>query len=159
MDVELEIQTDRPAQATACKFEVIPHEQVGPTLGRILPEVHAWLAQGHGVMAGPPYARYHPGPDNTFDLEAGLPVAPPVVGDDKVKASVLPGGRCAVATHVGPYELLSATHQRLHQFVADQGEKAAGPPWESYLTDPGDEPDPSKWKTLVVIPLEEKHSG
>ena len=25
--------------------------------------------------------------------------------------------------------------------------------WESYLTDPGEQPDPSSWQTLIVVPL------
>lgn len=154
----IEIQTDRPAQPTACKFEIVGRDQVGAALGHLLPEVFAWLEEGHGIMAGPPYARYHAGPEGKFDLEAGIPVAPPVVGDDRVHAGVLPGGRCAVATHVGPYERLSETHQRLHTFVADHGETVAGPPWEVYVTDPGEEPDPERWTTLVVLPLEERHA-
>ena len=156
---QIEIQADRPAQATACKFEVIAPDQVGPALGRLLPAIAAWLDQGHGVMAGPPYARYHPGPDGKFELEAGVPVAPPVPGDDHVRAGILPGGRCAVATHRGHYSGLPETHQRLHRFVAEQGETGAGAPWEIYVTDPETEPDPGRWETLVVLPLAEKHSG
>ena len=30
---------------------------------------------------------------------------------------------------------------------------AAGPPWETYLTDPGERPDPATWEIDVVHPV------
>jgi hypothetical protein len=31
----------------------------------------------------------------------------------------------------------------------DQGQRPGGPPWEVYVTDPGDYPDPKDWRTEV----------
>jgi AraC family transcriptional regulator len=40
------------------------------------------------------------------------------------------------------------------QTMKAQGLKGTGDPWEVYVTDPGDEPDPSKWQTELVYPIE-----
>jgi effector-binding domain-containing protein len=143
-------------QPTACVFDVVGHEQMGPALGRMLPRVAAWLDAGHGQMAGPPYARYHAGPEGKFDVEAGCPVSAPVVGDDEVRAGTLPAGRVAVISHVGPYERLPQTHQAAESWLADNGETEAGARWEVYVTDPMEQPDSALWETLIYIPLKPK---
>jgi AraC family transcriptional regulator len=37
--------------------------------------------------------------------------------------------------------------------MRDQGLSAAGAPWETYLTDPGERPDPATWETEIVQPV------
>lgn len=152
-DVEIALQEDRPEQATACVFELVAMDQIGAALGQMLPKVAQWLGQGHGELAGPPYARYHAGPDGKFELEAGSPVAAPVVGDGVVRAETLPGGRCAVATFHGSYEHLRDGHAKLQEWMSEQCETSGGDPWEMYVTDPTSEADPTKWETVIVHPL------
>lgn len=153
LNIEITLEEDRPEQATACVFDVVAMDQIGASLGKMLPKVAGWLEEGHGEMAGPPYARYHPGPDGKMDVEAGVPVAGHVAGDGTVQAGMLPGGRCAVATFHGPYDQMPKAHQRLQQWVADNGEQLDGAPWEMYVTDPMEEKDSSKWETIIVHPL------
>jgi len=38
-------------------------------------------------------------------------------------------------------------------WIEAQGLAPSGAPWESYVTDPGNFPDPKDWKTEVVWPL------
>jgi len=42
----------------------------------------------------------------------------------------------------------------VQQWIADQGLVASGAPWEVYVTDPADYPDPKDWKTEVFWPLQ-----
>jgi AraC family transcriptional regulator len=37
--------------------------------------------------------------------------------------------------------------------MKSQGLEPAGAPWEVYVTDPGAEPDPSKWRTDIFFPV------
>jgi len=34
-----------------------------------------------------------------------------------------------------------------------EGRSVGGPPWEIYLTDPGERPDPQTWETQIILPL------
>lgn len=156
LDIEIAAEKNRPEQPTACVFEVVAPDQIGAALAIMLPKVGGWLAQGHGEAMGPPFARYHAGPDGKLDIEAGVAVVAPVVGDDQVRAGTLPGGRCAVAQFRGPYDHLPRAHQRLQEWMAGAGETGAGDPWEVYVTDPMSEPDSSQWLTLIYHPLAER---
>ena len=60
----------------------------------------------------------------------------------------------AATLHVGAYDKLPEAHGAIQQWVEEQGLKTAGAPWESYVTDPGEEPDPKDWKTEVFWPVE-----
>jgi len=104
-------------------------------------------AQAKGVgLAGPPFARYLEMGPGMWTIEAGFPVAGP-------SADALPGGMAAVTTHSGPYDKLPEAHAAVQQWIAAEGLTAAGAPWESYVTDPGNYPDPKDWKTEVFFPL------
>ena len=84
-------------------------------------------------------------------------------GDDHVVSGVLPAGRYATVTHVGhPSELMEVT-KALLEWAAAQGltwdvsAADGGERWgsrlEIYLTDPGEEPDMSKWQTQLAFRL------
>ena len=63
------------------------------------------------------------------------------------------GGPAAVAVHMGPYDKLQETYAAMERWMQQQGVRAAGAPWESYITDPADHPDPADWRTEVYWPL------
>jgi AraC family transcriptional regulator len=126
---------------------------VAATLGDILPRVFAFAQRAGVPFAGPPLARYLEVGLGTLTIEAGMPIAAPAKGDDDILAIELPGGPAAVAIHAGPYDRLADTHAAVAAWIDAQDLKAAGPPWESYVTDPADKPDPSDWRTEVFYPL------
>jgi AraC family transcriptional regulator len=39
-------------------------------------------------------------------------------------------------------------------WIEANGHRAAGAPWEVYITDPADHPEPADWRTEVIWPLE-----
>lgn len=60
---------------------------------------------------------------------------------DEVHAGVTHGGRAARIVHVGPYESLADSWNRLEAYIAARGLKSAGDPWEAFLSDPADTPE------------------
>jgi AraC-like DNA-binding protein len=120
-----------------------------------LPKVFDY-AQRHGLaITGPPFARYPEVGMGSLVIEGGITVAEPpsTVLADGIEALVIPAGRAVVTIHRGPYDSLSESHQHIGRWMREQGLSAAGPPRETYLTDPGERPDPATWETEIVQPV------
>ena len=83
-----------------------------------------------------------------------MPVASPTLRGQAVsKPGELPAGTVATVTHMGPYDTLPQTWASLAEWIGSQGLQPAGAPWEVYVTDPGAEPDQSKWRTDIFFPV------
>jgi hypothetical protein len=101
--------------------------------------------------------------ERELQVEAGIPVAEPVPGDDTVLAGTLPAGRYATVTHTGhPDQLLGVTRDLLAWAAAEdlRWDRHIGPDgdhWtarlEELLTDPAAEPDMNKWSTRLLFRL------
>jgi effector-binding domain-containing protein len=130
--------------------------EIGKTLAVLLPEVMAQVMKAGVSPSGPPFSLYHSIRDGVVDLEAGMPVARPIEAAGRVKPSELPAGKVAVGWHIGPYEKLAQSHAALEKWVGAQGLRARGGCWEVYWTDPGIEPDSSKWRTQLLWPVSDK---
>ena len=100
----------------------------------LIGEVFGWL-DGHGLVpAGPPFFKYNViDMARELEMEAGVPIATAIDGDDQMVAGVLPAGRYATLTHVGhPSELMAAT-KALLDWAAEQGLT-----WDVTPSDDGD---------------------
>lgn len=133
-------------------------------LGERFGEVFAWLGAHGLVPAGAPFFRYNViDMARELEIDVGVPVAAAVDGDGRVVSGVVPAGKYATLTHVGsPGGLAEATKAlmdwadaqalRWAMSPGDNGERWAGR-LEVYLTDPGQEPDTSKWRTQLAFRL------
>ncbi|HEY6924303.1 MAG TPA: GyrI-like domain-containing protein [Steroidobacteraceae bacterium] len=115
---------------------------------------------GHGrraglPIAGWPLARYVAMGSGLWTVEAAMPLASPTPSTGDMQAGHLPAGPAAFAVHVGPYETLPETHAAIERWIEAQGYRVGGAPWESYVTDPAQHPDPAEWRTEVYWPLRE----
>ena len=132
-------------------------DRLGRRFAEILPSVFKHAIQQTGAaIAGQPFTRYLEWGPGLVTIEAGIPVvasgnnshdASPAPDGSEIVADCLPGGPVATVTHSGPYEKLAEAHAAIQQWIEAQGLLAAGPPWETYTTDPADYPDPQDWKT------------
>jgi RNA polymerase sigma-70 factor, ECF subfamily len=129
-----------------------------------IPGLIGWLASRGAGPSGPPFLRYNViDMERELQLEAGFPVAAPLEGDGRVQAGVLPGGRYATATHVGPYDQLVPAVRDLLEWADREGltwDKQGTPDgerWgcrlEVYPVNPAEQPDPAKWETELVFRL------
>jgi len=145
--------TEHDEQTTAVVRERVPVAELPRFFGRALHRaMTAVQAQGRHPV-GPPFSLYHGMPTDAVDMEAGFPVDAPIAPADGVTSGVLPGGKVAEATHVGPYDTLGETYDEVLGYLRQQGLTPAADMWEVYLSDPQQEPDPATWRTQVFWPV------
>ena len=127
-------------------------------------EVFAWLGRRGIEPTGPVFFKYNvinmPGP---MHLEAGVPIAESVEGDDDVRTGELPAGRYVTVRHVGhPDSLMQATADLLawaesEGLEFDQADVPEGHSWASrtewYFSDPVEVPDLNDWETELAFKL------
>ena len=143
-----------PEQATVVRRAQLPTSELSTFFRSVYGDVWEALTRQGLRVVGEPFAAYHGMPSDTVDVEAGVAVEGTFTGDGDVQASVLPAVRAAVATHVGPYEGLGETWTALQEWAVAHGHKQARDMfWETYLTDPREEPDPAAWRTRLVLPV------
>jgi effector-binding domain-containing protein len=68
--------------------------------------------------------------------------------------SELPAGRVAMMWYFGPYRRLAQARTQLRDWITKQHLVPRGGPIEIYWTDPALEPDPTKWRTQLLWPIE-----
>ena len=147
------IETVDPQPAAVVRAEV-PMAELRDVFDRGFPAVlQAVQSQGVAIV-GPPFGYYPRMPGETVAVLVGFPVAGPITAQDDVEPFELPGGPAVTGTHVGPYETMTQTYEQLMAWTTDEGLTLAAGMWESYLSDPGAEPDPATWRTLIVWPLD-----
>ena len=151
MPVEITV-VDRPAQPVVFMRRRVRPDEMQQTMAECLPAVFMHCQRSGLTFAGPPYTRYVDMSRGHFTIETGMPVVE-AVGGGEVLAGELPGGAIARAVHAGPYDTLGAVYSELEAWAVEAGRPPSGAPWESYLTDPTEVPDPADWRTEVCLPL------
>jgi effector-binding domain-containing protein len=155
---------DRPEQHTVGIRAWVALPEFSSVIDKLFPEVFAWLEKQGIAPAGAPFIRYHViNMETQMEVEIGVPVAKAVPGNGRVSADVLPAGRYATLLYTGHYSGLMEANGVLIDWAKEKGIKwdrwddargdAFRSRYESYITDPGKEPNPDKWETEVAIKL------
>ena len=150
---------ERSEQPILVIRRTVPRTEIAATIGAELPKVFLHAQQRGISITGYPITRYLETSVGRVTLETGMRVsahkgewaAGSHEGD--ILAEKLPGGPLAVTVHSGPYDQLQAAYAALEEWIVAAGFRPEGPPWEAYLNDPADHPDPKDWKTEVCWPI------
>jgi effector-binding domain-containing protein len=146
---------EEPTCTTAVIRASVPMAELTSFFDRAFGTVAAAVGEQGLRIVGPPFARYFGPPGERVELEAGFPVNHEPAPAGEVSPGTLPGGTAYQALHRGPYDGLAVTYAELAEAVAeDEDAEPTGEMWEYYVTDPGAEPDPGKWLTRIVQPLQ-----
>jgi effector-binding domain-containing protein len=140
----------------------VKRSEIAATIGSVLPHVFQH-AQQHGMaLTGLPFTRYIEVGPGLITMEPGMRIAgspaptttPVASGNADVRMDTLPGGLAARTMHAGPYDQLHEAYAAIQQWMETVGVASAGPPWEAYINDPSECPDPKDWKTEVFWPVQ-----
>ena len=138
-------------------------QQLDTVIPQGLGEVFGWLGKQGAAAAGAPFIRYLViNMEAQLEIEVGVPVASALPGDGRICAGRLPAGRYASLIYTGIDTGIEAnaalldwgTEQGLvwDTWAAQNGD-GWGARYESFLTNPDEEPDRAKWETKVAIRL------
>jgi effector-binding domain-containing protein len=132
-----------------------PMSQISQDLGRMYGLVMTEVQIQGLEMAGMPFAHYLTFDESTGEssYKAGVEVNGPASESGEVKRVSYPEMEVVRAIHTGSYEELSLSYEKIQQYIDANGLETNGEVFELYLTDPGMEPDQSKWQTLISFPL------
>jgi len=131
-------------------------EGVADALASMLVPVFQFATAKGIAFAGPPTARYLSFGPGFITLEAGMPIVGTAEAEGDIRISSLPGGPVASTIHKGSYDHLNQAHEAIQTWIMENNEEENGAPWEVYITDPGEVPNPEEWLTEVIHPLKSK---
>lgn len=129
-------------------------ENLPQVIGKSLWQIMDYLSSEGVQPAGPPFALYHNMDMSKLDVEMGFPINEELPGDDEVKPSSIPAGEAAVDIHLGPYETMEATYNRMIAALQEQGLEMDTFMYEFYLNDPG-EVSPEEIQTEIFMPIKQ----
>jgi AraC-like DNA-binding protein/effector-binding domain-containing protein len=132
----------------------IPRSGLQGMLSECFGKLFAHGAKAGLPIAGWPVARYLSVGPGLWTVEAAMPLAAPASGVGEMESGTLPAGPVALGIHAGVYDQLPETYAAIEKWMAENGVRVGGAPWESYVTDPAQHPDPADWRTEVYWPLE-----
>ncbi|MFG2330937.1 GyrI-like domain-containing protein [Streptomyces sp. NPDC048604] len=104
-------------------------------------------------VLGPAFGLYHGAFGDPVDLEVGFVTGRAVRPEAGVVPGSLPGGRAARLTHVGSFDGLGASWERLGSWMRARGLTAGEDRWETYVTQPSPDMDPDDLRTELTWPL------
>ncbi|MEZ4807881.1 MAG: SRPBCC family protein [Flavobacteriales bacterium] len=125
---------------------------LGAYFGKVLPAAGKAVGEAKLEMAGAPSGIYFEWneTDQTADLMAGMPVkAASTVKVPGMETYTVPASRMAMIAYYGDYDQSEAAHNAMNKYIADNGLTHYGNVIEEYVTDPGSEPDTTKWLTNI----------
>lgn len=129
-------------------------ENLPQVIGKSLWQVLDYLSTEGVQTAGPPFALYHNMDMSNLDVEMGFPVNEKVPGNEEVKPSSIPAGQVAVDMHLGPYETMEVTYNKMLAALQEQGLEMDTFMYEFYLNDP-DEVSPEEIQTEIFMPIKQ----
>ncbi len=127
--------------------------QIGNVLGESYGKIQELIKKNGANIIGAPMAITLAWDSLSWDFEAAIPIDKEIKGTDKVQIKQSYSGKVIFLSYTGPYEKTYKAYTELENYKKEKGYSDNGGPWEVYITDPGSEPDTSKWITEIYFPV------
>ena len=128
---------------------------ISAKLAQLYGEIMEYIGKSGAKVTGQPLSIWHSwNPSGYSTLEAAIPVEKTGEGTNRVMAAALPEGKAVMAIQLGSYDAAEATYKAIEGYIKENSLVSTGPSWEVYVTDPGNEPDTSKWITNIYFPVQ-----
>jgi AraC family transcriptional regulator len=150
LSIERRELTPQPVLIMRCRTS---RAELQSAIGNSLGGVYGHCQKVGLPLEGKPFVRYLSTGPGLWEIECGKPLAAPAPGEGSIEAATLPGGPAVVAMHGGLYDQLPESYVAMEKWMEANGVRPGGAPWESYITDPADHPNPADWRTEIHWPI------
>ena len=114
---------------------------VSAALAAAFARIGEFMARRGLAHSGQPLAITRSTGSGGYRYDAAIPAdTAGVTGEGEVHVGTTPGGPAVRAVHVGPYDNLAETYDKLGAYLAAQGLTPGAVSWERYVSDPADTP-------------------
>ena len=117
------------------------------------PKIIGYAEASGASMAGMPAGFYFSWTDTLTNMAAAIPVDAEVEGNEEIEYRVIPGGKALRVDHYGNYDEVGPAHYAIEDYAKENDISLEGYAIETYVTDPEEEADTSKWLTLITYPI------
>lgn len=133
----------------------VKQPDIGEAMGSAMREVWDYMQAASVKPVGPAIALYPEFDEVQVKFRAGFVIEPEAIvkADDDIRADVTPGGSALHATHIGPYENIGETYDRMMKHLERIGRSMKTPSWEVYVNDPAIAP-PEELRTEIYVPTD-----
>ncbi|MDP3353413.1 MAG: GyrI-like domain-containing protein, partial [Flavobacteriaceae bacterium] len=142
-------------QTTSCRFD-----EIGPKMQGIISNLDTFMKSNNIETAGNPFSIIHKWDDvmQTSMFSVCIPIKERLITTDKtVMVGMMEPQRVFKSVLKGDYSNLFLAWETAYKNLAVQGfvTKLNGEPFEVYITNKNEVPNPAKWITEIYIPIEE----
>ena len=136
------------------------NSNISKIMGQQYGSIGMFMGQNNIAFAGMPFTIYHDMnmENGTVIMSNAIPVKDKIVitNDSNILCDYLPKMKVLKATLKGNYSNLSEAWKTTMTYIAENDiEQSELNPFEIYMTDPGDFPNPADWITEIYIPIKE----
>jgi len=140
-----------PGRTYVTQREVVKMEDVETFFAKSLGPIFQKLQKANVTMEGHPSGLVykHDMATNELDMAAGIPISQDVNISGSTSETI-ETQQAVVVDYYGDPAGSTAAHMAIDQYLTDRDLIHSYPVVEEYVTDPSQEPDPSKWLTRII---------
>lgn len=155
----LQVETIEATPVTVAFVPATASKDVGEialAIGTSYAKVGQFMAKNGLKQASAPQTINHKWDEGGYQFDAAIPVdhAPEkeIPADSPVQVKQTYAGKALKVVHKGSYQTMETTYRQMVAYMAAHGYEAAASPWDEYVTDPGNTPEP-ELITNIVWPI------
>lgn len=152
------IETEIPVKYYVGARKVVPFAEIPGFFMTTFPVAMSAVQEQGLPQAGAPSGLFwnYDEAAGTTDMAAAVPTSVEKKMGNGVGVFTVGGGRALVIDYYGVYDSTGKAHYAMDDYMTEKKLRSIPPVIEEYVTDPGSEPDTTKWLTKVIYFVEPK---